>query len=245
MKRVLFGLLGARQIEEILATDWNAVDPLNLSSRERGGTGDRLVRDLLRAETQPDEGSLLAKVTDPLTGLVNAEYLGLKVQEEVKRSGRYGQPLALLVAEIQSFDQLVEKHGRATGDEALLEVAGVFLCESRDVDVAGRVGAARFHLLLPSTPLEGVRALAERIFEGFNGRSLNVDGKEIALSVRIGVTAIPGSVKIAADEFVRRAEVDLESAQVSPKGRGKQLRPEETPVEPLPVAPAARPAPQR
>jgi diguanylate cyclase (GGDEF)-like protein len=234
-KRVLFGALSAEQAGELLATSWDSVDPLDLSSRERGGASDRLFRELLTDEAR-DDGSLLAKVTDPLTGLVNAEYLALKTQEECKRSGRYGQPLALLIAEIESFDQLVERYGRQAADEALLEIAGVFLCESRDIDVAGRVGPARFHLLLPSTALEGVRAVAHRIAGSLNGRALAVGGQEVPLVVRMGVTALPGGVKLAADEFVRRAEADLASAQISHDGRGHNLRSSE-PVEPIPAEP--------
>jgi diguanylate cyclase (GGDEF)-like protein len=229
-KRVLFGSVGADQTKDLLATSWENVDPLDLSSRERGGAGDRLFRELLAGDAHGDDGSLLSRVTDPLTGLVNSEYLALKVQEECKRCARYGQPLALLIAEIESFDQLAEKQGKAAADEALLEIAGVFLCESRDIDVAGRVGSSRFHLLLPNTTLEGVRALAGRIAANLVGRTLTIGEREVPLTIHMGVTALPGNSKVGADEFVRRAEQDLASAQVAEDGRGANLR---DPVEPL------------
>lgn len=236
-KQVLFGVLGAEQARELLATGWEGVDPLDLSSRDRSGASDRLFRELLADEAHRDDGSLLTKVTDPLTGLVNSEYLTLKVQEECKRCARYGQPLALLIAEIESFDQLVEKHGRHVADEALLEIAGVFLCESRDIDVAGRVGSARFHLLLPNTTLEGVRAVAGRIAANLEGRTVVVGEKEVPLRIHLGVAALPGGAKLAADSFVHRAELDLASAQIAEGGRGENLRARE-PVEPLGGSPA-------
>jgi diguanylate cyclase (GGDEF)-like protein len=237
-KRVLFGALGEAEARELLATSWQGIDPLELSSRDRArGSSDKLFRDLLGRESAgSDEGSLLAKFSDPLTGLVNCEFFALKVQEECKRCSRYGQPLALLVAQVQGFDALVEEHGRTAGDEALLEVAGVFLCESRDVDVAGRVGAARFHLLLPNTPIEGARTLAARIVESFETRAVAVGDREVPISVRVGVAGLAGGAKIGAEEFVRLADRDLASAEAAADGRSDALRAGQ-PVEP--IAPSA------
>ncbi len=232
-KRLLAGAPTDHALRDLLTVVWDAVDPLDLSSR--GGASsknDQLFRDLLDQPKGDGDDSLMAKVTDRLTGLVNQEYLALKVQEECKRCGRYGQPLALLVAEIASFDELIEKHGRTTGDEALLEVAGVFLCESRDVDVAGRAGTARFHLLLPNTPLDGVRALARRVMESLAGRMLSVGRDQIALRVRIGVAVLAGGSKVSAEEFLHEADVDLASARLSADGLGVNVRSSE-PVEPL------------
>jgi len=233
-KRVLVGAPTEIDAKSLVEGDWKKVDPLEISSRQ-GGTSrnDRLIRDLLDGKPDAEE-SVMAKVTDPLTGLVQRDYLRLKVEEECKRSARYGQPLSLLAAEVASFDQLVEKHGKALGEEALTELAGVFLCESRDVDVAGRAGPARFHMLLPATPLEGARIAANRIFESLSGRTLQAGAHEIPLQVRIGVAVVPGGTKQTADGLVREAEADLASAQLGGDGRGIQLR-GGTPVEPLPA----------
>ncbi|MBL8840143.1 MAG: diguanylate cyclase [Planctomycetes bacterium] len=232
-KRVLFGTPVAAQLTALLSADWEAVDPLELSSRDPASArNDRLFRDLIGAGTGEGDDSLIAKVTDRLTGLVQRDYLALKVEEECKRASRYGQPLALLAAEVVGYDQLVEKHGRATGDEALLEVAGVFLCESRDVDVAGRAAPARFQLLLPNTPADGARVVAQRILESLAGRTIVAGEREVAVTVRMGLALHPGRNKLSAEELVAAADADLASAQLSPDGRGVELRGGQ-PVEPL------------
>jgi diguanylate cyclase (GGDEF)-like protein len=237
-KRVLFGTIGGVHVRELLATDWSRVDPLEISSRdERSSRGDRLVRELLTADSRHDD-SLIAKVSDPLTGLVNAEYLALKIEDECKRSSRYGRPCSLLVCDLVGFDQIVEKHGRAVGEEALLEVAGVLLCESRDVDVAGRAGAARFHLLLPDTPLAGARTVAHRILASISTRRLAANGVRLPLEARMGVASIATGARANAEEFVREAELDVASAELSRGGLSDRLRANE-PVEPIaPLAPA-------
>ncbi len=232
-KRVLFGTPPSAKLNALLGADWGAVDPLELSSRDpTSARNDRLFRDLIGEPQGDADESLISKVTDRLTGLVLRDYLALKIEEECKRAGRYGQPLALLSAEVAGYDQLVEKHGRATGDEALLEVAGVFLCESRDVDVAGRATPSRFHLLLPNTPLEGVRVVAQRILDSLAGRTVMAGEREVPITLRIGVAVQSGGAKSGAEELVAAADADLASAQLSPDGRGVQLR-GDTPVEPL------------
>lgn len=231
-KRVLFGSVASAQVKELLETEWEKVDSLDFTAPGAVGHDRRLFNDLVGPDRAAGGESLLARVTDPLTGLVNAEYLTLKLEEELKRAARYGQPLSLVLVEVKAFDQLVERNGRATGDEALLEVAGVLLCESRDVDVAGRIGAARFHLLMPNTPTDGARLVARRIVENLKGRRITVDGRELAIEVRLGLVVAEGeSATAGVAEFVRQAELDLASARPG-EALGLHLR-GEAPVEPL------------
>lgn len=237
-KRVLFGSPATVELRDLLAHDWQRVDPLDLSSRAAGGAqNDRLIRDLMVGSASSDD-TLIAKVTDSLTGLVQRDYLALKCEEECKRCGRYGQPLSLIALEVAGYDELVGKHGETTANEAVLEVAGVLLCESRDVDIAGRAGPARFHMLLPATPLEGARVVAARLGASLAGRTLSTDGRDVPLKVRMGVATVPGGTRQSAEGLVREAEADLASAALSSDGRGILLH-GGTPVEPVPATPGA------
>jgi two-component system chemotaxis family response regulator WspR len=244
-KRVLFGSVSSAQLKELLAAELADADVLDVSERVSDkGREDHLFDDLLSARKPVSGESLLARVTDPLTGLVNSEYLSLKVEEECKRAARYGQTLSLVLIEVKSFDQLVESHGRSVGDEALLEIAGVLLCESRDVDVAGRIGAARFHLLLPNTPADGARVVARRIAENVRQRRVAVEGRELSIAVRMGLaSADRDAARAGSAEFVRRAEADLASAQLASDGLGVTLRGEAL-VEPLEKGAAPPKAPR-
>lgn len=239
-KRVLFGSPATIELRDLVQHDWSHIDPLDLSTRAATGSrNDRLIRDLLDAPAAGD-GSLLSRVTDPLTGLVQRDYLALKCEEECKRASRYGQPLSLVAIEIAEFDALVARIGAAAGDEAVIEIAGVLLCESRDVDVAGRAGTARFHMLLPATPIEGARVVAARIGESLAGRTIDAGGAAVPLRVRMGVASIAGGAKQSSEGLVREAEGDLASAALAADGRGLNLR-QGAPVEPL-AAPVREPA---
>ena len=183
--------------------DWNA----DVS----GEASDRLLKDLLHGDnTAPSNSNLMDKLTDPLTGLINEEFFRMKLAEEIKRSGRHGQPLTLLTAEVDNFDELVSRHGTSAGDEALLEVAGVFLCESRDIDVAGRVGPSRFQLLMPNTDRAGGKVVAERVKEGLAERQLEYGDQKVSLKVSLGVaTASQDAEDVNPDQIVAAAEAQL------------------------------------
>ena len=108
-----------------------------------------------------DEG-VIAAVTDPETGLYNYAFLGFKLDEEFKRAQRFGQPLACVMLGFE---------GQA-GEDVLRELAGVFLCASRDTDVLGRFDESSFLFLLPGTGQDGAQIMARRVEELASERGL-------------------------------------------------------------------------
>ena len=214
-KKVVVEPLSAETVDGLIHVAWEDVDPLGVGvETDAGGSQGpgRLLQDLLDTKESDSSStdSLLQKLTDPLTGLVNGEYFALKLQEEFKRATRYGQPLALIVAEIGHFDSIRESFGVEAGDEALLEVAGVFLCESRDIDIAGRIRDASFQLLMPTTSREGAEILLDRIAEALVERTLSFQGKDVGLNVALGVACLePGQKMEHAQQLIQDAEVDL------------------------------------
>ncbi len=207
-KRTVVEPLDSDEVRELLEVSWPAVDPLQVSEGEEPPN---LMKELLgQKESAP---GLISKLADPLTGLMNEEYIRLKTDEECRRAARSMDDLSLLIAEIDNFDQILSAHGRRAGDEALLEVAGVFLCESRDVDVAARVHPARFLLLMPNTPREGGSVAACRIYESLTERRLNLDDEDVELVISLGLATIRGADKMSADDLLHLAESDLAVAR--------------------------------
>ena len=84
-------------------------------------------------------------------------------KEEYKKSKRYGTPLSCILVDIDNFDKILEKHGKNGTNEILVEVASMLLCESRDIDIVGRIEDSKFLILLPNTGLEGSRVMADRL----------------------------------------------------------------------------------
>ncbi len=103
--------------------------------------------------------------TDPVTGLFGRWYFYERLYAEVARSRRYRQPLSLVVAELDG-DISSGPCGGASWDAVLAAAARLIVASLRDrVDIACRLGAGRFALLLPSTPPgpDAAGLVAERV----------------------------------------------------------------------------------
>jgi diguanylate cyclase (GGDEF)-like protein len=110
--------------------------------------------------------------TDGATGLYGRWYFYERLHAEVARARRYRQPLALVMAEVDGEEELLHSRGPAFRDAVLAAIARLLIASLRDkVDVACRLGAGRFALLLPSTPPgpEAAGLVAERIRQRVTG----------------------------------------------------------------------------
>lgn len=188
-RRVCADDLGREDLRAFLDTSWEEVDTVSLEAPANFTTQarDRLMRDLVSSDPPTP---LSDQLNDPLTGLVTQEFFLHKLTEEVRRSQRYKQPLSLIVAQVKSMSKIQQQYGASAGDEALLELASIFLCESRDVDVAGRV-ADEVVLLMPATDRSGGETVAQRVGQSAKDRVLSFDGKEVPLQVLVGLATLP------------------------------------------------------
>jgi diguanylate cyclase (GGDEF)-like protein len=102
-------------------------------------------------------------ITDGLTRLHNHRHFQDQFAREAKRSDRTGQPLSLILIDIDDFKKLNDELGHAAGDTVLQCVANALTCELRDTDFLSRYGGEEFALLAPQTDLDGALALAEKL----------------------------------------------------------------------------------
>jgi diguanylate cyclase (GGDEF)-like protein len=122
--------------------------------------------------------------TDALTGLANARGLFDRLHVELTRSRRYGEPLALLLVDLDGLKRINDRYGHRAGDEAIVGVADVIRAQLRRSDVGARWGGDEFAVLAPNTSKEATLALAERI------RALIADGTRWRLTGSVGVSAM-------------------------------------------------------
>ena len=105
-------------------------------------------------------------IRDGLTGLYNHRHFQERLQQECRRSHRYGTPLTLLMLDLDDFKSFNDQFGHQIGDEALREVGQIlFAVTRRGVDLAARYGGEEFAVILPHTrvsdaPSEGVEGTA-------------------------------------------------------------------------------------
>lgn len=101
--------------------------------------------------------------TDTLTGLPNRGSFFATARMEMARAARSGQPLALLMADLDHFKRINDNWGHQTGDNALRAFAGVCLERLRDEDAIGRLGGEEFGILLPGCDAEAAMSAADRL----------------------------------------------------------------------------------
>jgi diguanylate cyclase (GGDEF)-like protein len=153
-------------------------------------------------------------VTDELTGLFNRRRFQEAMATEVERSKRFGQPVGLVLLDLDDFKNVNDTYGHQQGDLVLREVARVLRETSREIDEPARYGGEELAVVLPGTDLEGAYNLAERVRAGIEELALPLLDGEGVLSVTasFGVATLPGSADdmrdlvAAADEALYRAK---------------------------------------
>jgi diguanylate cyclase (GGDEF)-like protein len=156
--------------------------------------------------------------TDALTKLANRRALDERLDDEVERARRLGTNLSFVIADIDAFKQINDRHGHTTGDAVLQAVARVFAETVRELDLAARYGGEELALVLPGTPLIGARRLAERIRAAVEKLSVpNADGEPVTVTLSFGAAAFPTYAD--ASELVEAADTALYEAKQTGKNR--------------------------
>jgi diguanylate cyclase (GGDEF)-like protein len=130
-------------------------------------------------------------VTDGLTRLMLRRPLMERLDQELKRAAEQSAPFSLVMMDIDHFKAVNDTYGHPAGDSVLREAAAIVKRSVRDVDVCGRYGGEEFVVLLPQTPLEGARLVAERIREAVASRGFELRGEKRTVTVSLGVATAP------------------------------------------------------
>jgi diguanylate cyclase (GGDEF)-like protein len=102
-------------------------------------------------------------LTDPLTGLANRRATLDWLSRLMRASGQVGEPLALLMFDIDHFKRINDCFGHQTGDQVLKRVAQLARAQVRSEDLVGRIGGEEFVCILSGLEAPQARALAERL----------------------------------------------------------------------------------
>ncbi|MBW3561647.1 MAG: diguanylate cyclase [Actinobacteria bacterium] len=137
--------------------------------------------------------STWAPSTDQLTGLPNAGVLRSLLAEEASRAERFDRPTGLVIIELDDPEELATAHGQAGRDEVVRAIAATLRDLARDYDVAARIGAHQFGVLVPEVDARGARVVAQRIRTHLEERPVQVPTAElpVAVTVSVGVAAYP------------------------------------------------------
>ena len=216
-----------------ILSNGNSFAVLNITDREDGSvfSGD----DLGLAELLADVASIglerhrfmesieeLQKesVTDSLTGLGNRRHFERRMLSEVSRARRFGQPLSLIMLDIDDFKVYNDTYGHPVGDTTLSGLAQIMLDNVRAIDDVIRYGGEEFAVILPQTRIDMATVVAERIRAAAN--ELKIEGIEETtnekFSVSIGVASFPIDARDE-HELVNHADIALYIAKSEGKDR--------------------------
>ena len=148
---------------------------------------------------------------DSLTQLPNRVLLDDRLQQGILAAGRAGEPLSLLMLDLDGFKAINDSLGHAAGDLVLQEVAGRLRALVREVDTVARLGGDEFALVLPRTDRDGATRTAEKILYGLE-RPIVLDGRVHALTGSIGIVSFPEHGSDGAD-LIQRADAAMYAAK--------------------------------
>lgn len=130
-------------------------------------------------------------ITDGLTSLYNHRYFQLRFAEEYAHCRRYGNDLSLIMMDIDHFKHYNDTYGHIAGDLALKEIAGLTRASVRENDIVARYGGEEIVIILPMTPLEGAKIVAERIRSAVQECKFlgDMNIPQVSITVSLGVSS--------------------------------------------------------
>jgi diguanylate cyclase (GGDEF)-like protein len=157
-------------------------------------------------------------ITDDLTQLANRRRFTETLAVEVRRAERFGDPLSLVLADLDDFKLINDQYGHQTGDEVLRRFADVLRENVRDFDLPVRYGGEEFAVLLPETGLDGAEQLARRLQTALQRlRLAQIGGDRPPVTASFGVAAFPTAR--TAEELLSAADGALYRAKAAGKDR--------------------------
>jgi two-component system cell cycle response regulator len=192
------------------------VDGDELQARVRTLVTRKRSIDALRAAL---DKSMEMAVTDQLTGLYNRRYLMGQLQALTHRAMRGGDPVAIIIADIDHFKRVNDTHGHAVGDEVLKEFAARLASNFRPADIACRFGGEEFVIAMPNTRGDYAALVAERLRRHVAGAPFSAgEGLSLEVTVSLGVAASQDEHDTA-DVLLRRADDALYQAKEQGRNR--------------------------
>ncbi len=146
-----------------------------------GGRAARLVRAEAFYQTLSEH--------DPLTGLFNHRAFRNKYARAVDRAALTGQPLSLLLIDVDHLKKINDRYGHAAGNEALVHIANALRVAKREDDAAARWGGDEFAILLAGGDSSAARRVANNVLARVRAAAVTLDsGQQLGVSVTIGAS---------------------------------------------------------
>lgn len=153
-------------------------------------------------------------ITDELTGAYNRRFLDEAMPGHLERARNTGNPLSVIMVDLDFFRDINEQYGHETGDRCIVEVVRVFNRVLRESDILARFGGDEFTILMPGLPSAAAMEAAERARAEVASIDIlkELPGTVKGITLSMGVAAFPDhggdmpSLKQAADRALYHAK---------------------------------------
>ncbi len=149
--------------------------------------------------------------TDPLSGLLNRRGFESRATALLEQCSASGLPISLVIADLDRFKALNDRHGHAAGDRVITEFANRLKMAAGMRGVAGRLGGEEFAILLPLADPGAAQLLAEAVRAVFSTGAIDGLPREVRVTASFGVAARSGNEGLS--DLMRRADEALYHAK--------------------------------
>ena len=190
------------------------VDSNELTARTRTQLRRKRYADSLRDNVQ---ASIEMAIVDTLTGLHNRRYFNTNFVALFEQASRKGEPLCLMILDIDHFKHVNDTHGHDAGDQILRTFSARLRRVVRASDLICRLGGEEFAILMPDTDLETARSVAERVRRVMESELFSHAPDRPMIPVTVSIGLAERLSESDPDVLMRRAD----SALYRSKGSGR------------------------
>lgn len=161
-------------------------------------------------------------VTDSLTGLRNGRYFHARLAEEHATRARAGEPLSVVIVDLDHFKDVNDEYGHLVGDDVLVNAGRAIISVTRAGDTAARVGGEEFGLLLPGSDAAMAWEAAERVRLAIAAAATLLPGTQrgfVRITASAGVACSRDVADATPRELYRAADHALYCAKAAGRNR--------------------------
>jgi diguanylate cyclase (GGDEF)-like protein len=153
-------------------------------------------------------------VRDPLTGLYNRRMLDEALNREIRRAGRAGRTIGIILFDVDHFKRFNDTYGHPAGDTLLAALGDLLRMLFRAEDILCRYGGEEFLIILPEASLPDALARAEDLRREASRMQVRHQNQDLpTVTISLGVAAFPVH-GTSGHALVQRADAALYQAKM-------------------------------
>ena len=152
-------------------------------------------------------------IVDDLTGVHNRRFLMNSLDHEIAFAARHGQPLCLMLVDIDHFKEINDQRGHQAGDAVIKQLARRISDSMRGEDIFARVGGEEFAILTRGLDPTAAREAAERVRTLVEARPFEWQGSDITCTISVGGSIVGSQETLDVSTLLGRADEQLYRAK--------------------------------